>query len=196
MDLFHYFNHAKLDEKSLKRLQAMDKSIDFMDDQIQGMLNYVKANQLDPVATVSNLTLFVIQTVAKPDDVDIELPENDFTLKYDLQKSALVLANLVNNVIQAIGAQHGTVSITFEETFNHVVIDVIDSGPGISDSLFDKIFEPLYTTEKTGTGLGLSGCKNIVGHHGGVIQAKNNPATSTIMLPKDPDKSKKIIVNS
>ena len=194
LELFHHFNHANLDEKSLNRILAIDKSIDFMDDQIQGMLNYVKTNQLDLVTTtVSNLTSFVIQTVVKPDNIDIELPRNDFTLKCDLQKLTLVLTNLINNGMQAVGIQQGTISLTFEETSNHVMINVIDSGPGISDSLLDKIFEPLYTTKKTGTGLGLSSCKNIIEYHGGVIQVKNNPTTFTIMLPKDVEQLKEKI---
>ena len=198
LELFHHFNRANLDEKSLKRLDDMDNSVDLMTDQIKGMLNYVKANQLElTTITVSNLISSVIQTVVKPDNIDIKLPENDFTLKCDLQKFTLVLTNLINNAIQAIGNQQGNVSITLEEISNHIVIDVIDSGSGISDSLLEKIFEPLYTTKNTGTGLGLSSCKNIVEHHGGIISAKNNPTTFTIILPRDPEKHKeKITVSS
>ena len=40
LELFHHFNRANLDEKSLKRLDDMDNSVDLMTDQIKGMLNY------------------------------------------------------------------------------------------------------------------------------------------------------------
>ena len=77
LDLFHHFNHANLDEKSLKRLDDVGKSVDLMTNQIKGMLNYVKANQLDlTTITVSNLTSSVIQTVVKPDNQLILKPSN------------------------------------------------------------------------------------------------------------------------
>ena len=129
-------------------------------------------------------------------NIDIELPKGDFILKCDLQKLSSVLINLINNAIQAIGSQSGTITVTFEETSNHIVIDVIDSGMGIPDDSLEKIFEPLYTTKNTGTGLGLSSCKNIVERHGGIIKAKNNPTTFTIMMPKNPEKQQEKIIQS
>ncbi|PBO85992.1 MAG: hypothetical protein COA77_00160 [Thaumarchaeota archaeon] len=46
-----------------------------------------------------------------------------------------------------------------------------------------NLFEPLFTTKQTGTGLGLVICKNIVNQHNGTISAKNNPVTFTKVLP-------------
>jgi two-component system sensor histidine kinase HydH len=48
-----------------------------------------------------------------------------------------------------------------------------------------KIFEPLFTTKKTGTGLGLASCKQIIDMHGGSISVKNTPTTFTIKIPKN-----------
>ena len=46
-----------------------------------------------------------------------------------------------------------------------------------------KIFEPLFTTKRIGTGLGLVSCKNIIEYHHGKISVKNNPTTFTIEIP-------------
>jgi signal transduction histidine kinase len=46
------------------------------------------------------------------------------------------------------------------------------------------IFEPLFTTKESGTGLGLASCKNIIGRHSGTISVKNNPTRFTVLLPK------------
>jgi len=197
LELFQYFNKSHLDEKSMTRLRSIEESLDLMNDEINGMMNYVKANQLDlETTTVSKLILSVVKIIVKPNNIDIELPKGDFILKCDLQKLSSVLINLINNAIQAIGSQSGTITVTFEETSNHIVIDVIDSGMGIPDDSLEKIFEPLYTTKNTGTGLGLSSCKNIVERHGGIIKAKNNPTTFTIMMPKNPEKQQEKIIQS
>ena len=59
-----------------------------------------------------------------------------------------------------------------------------DSGSGIAEDDITKIFEPLFTTKVTGTGLGLGISKNIIDEHGGMISVHNNPTTFTIKLPK------------
>jgi signal transduction histidine kinase len=51
--------------------------------------------------------------------------------------------------------------------------------------MMNKIFDPLFTTKQTGTGLGLVSCKSIVEQHGGKIKVSNNPTTFTIILPKN-----------
>ena len=64
----------------------------------------------------------------------------------------------------------------------YFTIKIKDSGPGISDENMDKIFEPMFTTKTTGTGLGLLICKSIVEQHGGEISVTNKPTTFTITL--------------
>jgi two-component system cell cycle sensor histidine kinase/response regulator CckA len=64
-------------------------------------------------------------------------------------------------------------------------IQVSDSGHGIPEDLLTKIFEPLYTTKKNGTGLGLAVAHQIATRHRGHIFVKSNPgegATFTVLL--------------
>ena len=70
----------------------------------------------------------------------------------------------------------------------YVRITVADSGCGIDPQILDRIFDPFFTTREHegGTGLGLASAYGIVSHHGGVIQAGNDPlggAQFTILLP-------------
>jgi two-component system sensor histidine kinase HydH len=78
----------------------------------------------------------------------------------------------------------GEISIRFSEEKEFVIIAISDSGPGIPNDIFSKIFEPLVTTKQEGTGLGLVSSKNIIENHKGVIYAKNDPTTFIIKLPK------------
>jgi signal transduction histidine kinase len=76
---------------------------------------------------------------------------------------------------------------------NEVRIQVIDTGPGIPESLLPKIFQPFFTTKGTapkdearGTGLGLAICKDIVEHHKGRITVESQlgrGTTFSIYLP-------------
>jgi len=81
---------------------------------------------------------------------------------------AQVLQNLVQNALQA-GAQHVNVII------KDGAIDVIDDGPGISDSDRERVFHPFFTTKVRGTGLGLPMARRIAeAMHGNVdlLQAR------------------------
>jgi signal transduction histidine kinase len=65
-------------------------------------------------------------------------------------------------------------------------VSVRDSGPGIDKGDLNQIFQPFFTTKRTGLGIGLTLCHTIVEDHGGRIWAENNPdggATFFIELP-------------
>jgi signal transduction histidine kinase len=95
----------------------------------------------------------------------------------------IVFSNLILNAIQSIGEAKGTINIRAKKKQNNIEIKIEDSGPGIAQSVYDKIFDPLVTTKQEGTGLGLASCKSIIEQHRGTISASNKPTTFTITLP-------------
>jgi signal transduction histidine kinase len=67
-----------------------------------------------------------------------------------------------------------------------VVIRVSDNGPGVPETIQDRLFEPFFTTKEEGTGLGLSIAARIVKEHGGwlnLTSEEGEGATFTITLP-------------
>jgi signal transduction histidine kinase len=73
-----------------------------------------------------------------------------------------------------------------------VVIRLSDSGPGISESVRDKVFQPFFSTKEEGTGLGLSIATRIIEDHGGRLDLAANEnvgATFVIKLPLREDQS-------
>jgi CheY-like chemotaxis protein len=62
---------------------------------------------------------------------------------------------------------------------NYLRMSVIDSGPGMSQDVLERLFEPFFTTKETGTGLGLLSCKRIVSSHGGVMRVDSEPGRGT-----------------
>lgn len=104
------------------------------------------------------------------------------------------LDNLVTNAIDAI-TDSGTLTLatrtTCENGTHYVVIDVSDTGPGISADLVKRIFEPFYSTKEIGhgTGLGLSICKKIMEEHRGSIRVSAAPgggAMFSLFIPYVP----------
>ncbi len=90
-----------------------------------------------------------------------------------------LILNLLINAQHAIRS-HGVITITIIQQDNSIKIKVGDSGCGIPNNLLDKIFDPFFSTkgvwgkeEKSGTGMGLSICKNIAIEHGGDLTANS-----------------------
>jgi signal transduction histidine kinase len=100
-----------------------------------------------------------------------------------------VWTNLVHNAIQAMHGK-GRLEIATAVQNNEVVIQITDSGGGISPEVQLKIFEPFFTTKPAGegSGLGLSISRTIVEKHDGQIQASSQAGLTvfTVRLPLDP----------
>jgi two-component system, NtrC family, sensor kinase len=109
-----------------------------------------------------------------------------------------VLLNLINNAFQAVSERRKVegenfnpeVKVSTKHVFppagglrgakvsRWIEISLKDNGPGIPDSIIDKIFQPFFTTKPTGqgTGLGLSLSYDIVKAHGGELKVETNEA--------------------
>ena len=66
-----------------------------------------------------------------------------------------------------------------------LMIEVEDTGPGITDELKPHLFDPFVTTKRKGTGLGLALVAKIIGDHGGVIECESAPKRTVfrVLLP-------------
>jgi two-component system NtrC family sensor kinase len=99
-----------------------------------------------------------------------------------------VLLNLINNAIDAMENEGGTLDISTRLESDAIVIQVADDGPGIPESNLSRIFEPFFTTKPVGkgTGLGLSICYGIIQKMGGEITVESivdSGTTFRIRLP-------------
>ena len=86
-----------------------------------------------------------------------------------------IVWNLVTNAAQALSVQPGKITVKTEMQGSHLVLTVLDDGPGISPDDIDKVLEPFFTTKQDGTGLGLSICRSLVWQHGGAIEVQSSP---------------------
>jgi len=179
--------NPSMDEKSKNDLSRLDRAVTRMTHQIDEVLDYVTPKPLNlSDNSLTNIINLSLERMIRPDTVKINLPENDLVIRCDAEKLEIVFANLITNAIQAMNDK-GEINIRIIDDQNEALIEVEDTGPGMTAEIMAKIFDPLFTTKQTGTGLGLVSCKSVIEHHGGIIHVKSEigkGTTFTIKLPK------------
>jgi len=121
---------------------------------------------------------------------DTSLPE----LQGDREQLIQAVLNVARNAAQAMGGKGEIVlatriarQVTLAKTHHKLALElqVIDNGPGIPESIRDKIFYPLVSGREGGSGLGLTLAQNFVQHHRGVIEVESQPGRTCfrIVLP-------------
>lgn len=91
-----------------------------------------------------------------------------------------VFFNIIRNAIQAIGERR-KISFSSYKKDNNIIIEIKDSGIGISEDRLNRIYDPFYTTKKEekGTGLGLAIVRQLVLRNNGAITASSAPGEGT-----------------
>lgn len=146
---------------------------------------------------VALIKVSVPRNIHVASQIDEELP---FCLADPTQVHQIVM-NLTTNAFQALGEGRGTISIRLArfvldrddphfgrmEPGIYTLLSIEDDGPGIDESIQDKIYDPFFTTKGKGegTGLGLAVVHGIVGNHGGEIRLSSSPGCTRfeILLP-------------
>jgi signal transduction histidine kinase len=185
VDLLKLRYSKEEDSTLLNSLGRMEQAVNGITNHINDILNFIREapSEFENNSVLKILNESVIYA-NKPDSVTINLPANDVTVSCDATKLQRVFTNIILNSIQAF-EKGGTITVKISEQNNDAIIQISDSGPGIPSDILPKIFEPLFTTKKEGTGLGLPTCKKIIEEeHGGSITVKNDPTTFTITIPK------------
>lgn len=94
-----------------------------------------------------------------------------------------VVQNLVRNAVDELASREGKRCIEVnvrKMPTNRVEIAVEDTGPGLSEEVKEKLFQPFVTTKPNGMGVGLSVCRNIIEAHGGSIRGEDRPGGGTV----------------
>jgi hypothetical protein len=110
-------------------------------------------------------------------------------VKADPELLRRVVANLIDNAAEAMEAssiRQLTVATRTESDGDAAVIEIVDSGRGISPEDKQKLFLPHFSTKKRGTGLGLAIASQIVTEHNGTIRAADNVPVGTRFVIRFP----------
>jgi len=134
-------------------------------------------------------TLYIAKT-SMPEQIVVE---KDFHEVPDIRcmPSQLnqVFLNLITNAAQAINGP-GKIHVRTRAEDGFVRVEIEDTGPGMSEEVLSRIFEPYFTTkpEGQGTGLGLSIVNNIIREHGGTVDVRSTVGVGTCFIIRMPVK--------
>jgi two-component system sensor histidine kinase HydH len=149
------------------------------------LLDFVKQGELDRSPT--DLGALVQETAAEivpADRLRLEMPDESVVLSADAPKLGQLIANLVQNAVQAAD---GPVEVALHADEREALLSVRDHGAGIPSGQEERIFEPFVTTRVRGTGLGLAIARRMADRHGGTLVASNHPdggAMFRLTLPR------------
>jgi len=166
-------------------------------DLIRNLVNQFAAFAKFPDANVGKCRIenVVLETIAlyreglEKVDIKSRFAPNTPVLRLDHQHMKQAFINLIDNAVHAVNKE-GTIliDVSFDEILKIVRIEIADTGKGISDMEKTRLFEPYFSTKKSGMGLGLAIVNSIISDHNGVIRVQDNKprgAKFIIELPAD-----------
>jgi signal transduction histidine kinase len=122
--------------------------------------------------------------------IDMDIPDNLWVhLDRALIEEAVV--HLLQNALDAMWAG-GEITITGLAARGELILEVADSGPGITPEMRARIFEPFFSTKRGAAGLGLTTVLRIAVAHGGRVVVRDCPeggAAFTIFIPQSAQKA-------
>ena len=147
-----------------------------------------KAEETDINQTIEE-TLSFIEARSKVKGIDIIKEYGNRIPRIMVNKNQIqqVIVNLCNNAMDAM-SDGGKIKIATKETGGWILIEVSDTGKGMTKEVKKHLFEPFFTTKEVGkgTGLGLSLCYEIINSNKGTIEVESEPDKGTVFIIKLP----------
>lgn len=178
-------------------IDDLEIGIDTIKRRSEGLLKFAETyRNLNKITTLNLKKIYardlfenllrLMQPTLEQKNIELEtiLKDPDLMLEADTNLIEQVLINLVVNAIEAV-KDRSNPRIVLSAYFGNnrkVIIKVADNGTGMPPELIEKIFIPFFSTKKSGSGIGLSLCKQIILLHKGTIQVQSAEGEGTAFL--------------
>jgi signal transduction histidine kinase len=189
-------HHATLEmETRPDGLEDLELGIDTIKRRSEGLLKFAETyRNLNKITTLNVRKIYVrdlfenLHQLMQPTlsqkkiDLDVILKDPDLNIEADPNLLEQVLINLLVNAMEAV-KDRPDARITLSASAisgNKVVLKISDNGMGMTPEILDKIFIPFFSTKKSGSGIGLSLCKQIMMLHKGNIQVQSAEGEGTV----------------
>ncbi len=165
-------------------LDTVDKQVDYINRMVTE-LQSLSAELKPKIAEVSLTELLKDVTAQVPANVKLSLEIVADMASYDYYMMKRALANVVTNALQAM-PDGGFLSIKTATDGESTVVQIQDTGVGISKEVMQNLFSTFTTTKSNGTGMGLISAKRIIDAHKGTISVDSQVGKGTIVTIKIP----------
>lgn len=179
------------DRRILNKLTVVKRQCQQLDRILDDFLQFARVGTLKLKPADLNQTVlefiefYAPQAAEQGIDISPHLAANLPPVKLDVNLWRQVVMNLSRNAQQAM-PQGGVLELQTYQRDNHVVLEIIDNGKGMSPETQARMFDAFYSTKKGGSGLGLPTVRKIVEAHNGTISCESEVGRGTrfsIALP-------------
>ncbi len=172
------------DKRTQKRLATVEAEVRRLQKILEEFLGYARAPEPKLVPVALNERLQALVDFHEP-----ELREHGLSLRFypgvdvgcvagDWDHLQAAFVNLLRNAKDAT-PPGGHVMVSTARDGGDVLVRVTDTGAGIAPDLQPRVFEPYFSTKKTGTGLGLPTVRRVVDEHGGTLTMESEVGKGT-----------------
>ncbi|MCT4584135.1 MAG: ATP-binding protein [Peptostreptococcaceae bacterium] len=173
------FKKYNQDESNEKLFEGIIKEIDRLDNLIKDILSFskhktIKQEQIELKSFIENSLKFFINDFEKKDiNIKLDIKEDKF-IYFDKNQLTQIFLNLISNALKAVELKGNILIRVSNYNDKYVKCEVIDDGRGIEKENIKKIFNPFFTTNEDGTGLGLSVVFELLNANDANIEVENN----------------------
>jgi two-component system, NtrC family, nitrogen regulation sensor histidine kinase NtrY len=177
-EVFRESSRTLLDE--ISNLKAIIGRFSEFSKMPQPHLQSVRLNEL--VRGVAQLFQAQLAAPQRPTiALKMELDQNLAPIAADPELLHRALSNLVLNAMDAMSGG-GTLTLRTKRTDGKVILEVSDTGSGLTREECERIFTPYYTSKQHGTGLGLAIVQSVIADHEGRISVRSEPGRGTTFI--------------
>jgi two-component system sensor histidine kinase HydH len=188
-----YFGKKAGDDRESKGYSdLMVSEVDRLNQNISGLLQFARPRE--PQFLSVEVDGIITKTVAL---MEADFKSHSMNFHWECNTNIIVMAdpdfilqvllNLLKNSINATESG-GEISLTVRQDNERVIFSVKDNGCGMTERERERMFDPFFTSKKTGTGLGLAVSHQIIEQHRGSFEVHSDPGRGTeisIILPKN-----------
>ena len=176
----------------------VEREISRLERTVNDFLRFARPSEPELAKTPAEVPFKEARHLLKPEleaeNIKLVIEDSSLTwINVDVGQIRQVLINLIKNAAESIG-RDGTITLRVRREAKSasaagpvVILEVSDTGKGITPDVEKRLFDPFFTTKDSGTGLGLSMASRIVEKHGGALQYQTWPDHGSvfgIVLPE------------
>jgi PAS domain S-box-containing protein len=168
----------------LKLVDSIVDTINHLAGTVEQIMSYARPLELAPSEVCFNAVVDAVLELLRPqmDANRVELrarpDDSDTRVRIDESSMRSAIINLVLNAIQAM-PEGGRLGVDSARSGDDLILEISDTGVGMTAEQVANMFEPFYTTRSQGLGLGMSYARKVVEHHGGRIEVESRPGAGT-----------------